>query len=388
MNFKKLLTAVSTAHDALLGRVAAHANQMLTVRNWIIGYYIVEFEQNGEDRAEYGRKYLKTLVEALRLKGYKGFSERNLYLYREFYISYKNILQTVSAKLSTLPELEEFGGATINFSEKTNGKERKRKLQTASAESSKVPRIDGPAPEVLLSHFTFSHFVELMKITEPFKRLFYEIEAIKGNWSVRQLKRQVESLLFERTGLSRNKSALLKKANNLNDVETAEDMIRDPYILEFTGLPERKEYSENDLETALLDHIQEFLIELGNGFCFEARQKRITIDGEHDRIDLVFYHRILKCHVLIDLKVRRFSHADAGQMNFYLNYYRENVMARGDNPPVGIILCTDRSTTKVKYAVTGLDNKLFVSRYKVALPSEKDLEELIKRDVDRFGMAD
>ncbi len=351
MNFKKLLTAVSSTHEVLLGKVAAHANQMLTIRNWLIGYYIVEFEQNGEDRAEYGKKFLKKLVESLFMKGYKGFSERNLYLYRDFYISYKHILQTVSAK------------------------------------SSKTECVEGPPPEVLLSHFTFSHFVELMKINEPLKKLFYEVEAIKGAWSVRQLKRQIESLLFERTGLSKNKATMLKRVNIQNEIVTPEEMIRDPYILEFTGLPERKEYSENDLEAALLDHIQEFLIELGNGFCFEARQKRITVDGEHDRIDLVFYHRILKCHVLIDLKVRKFSHADAGQMNFYLNYYRENIMAKGDNPPVGIILCTDRSTTKVKYSVTGLDNKLFVSRYKVALPSERELEELIRKDIERFDIV-
>ncbi len=369
MNFKKLLTAVSTMHDALFGRVAAHANQMLTIRNWLIGCYIVEFEQNGEDRAKYGDRLFEELSAALGKTGFKGASVTNLRLFRLFYFSYPEIRQSVTGELKNLiPEIHQ---SLTDESYKPQ----------AIAVKTKEHQLKS---EILLSHLTFTHFTELLKIDEPLKRAFYEVEAIKGAWSVRQLKRQIESLLFERIGLSKNKAAMLKRVNLKNEIETPEEMIRDPYILEFTGLPERKEYSENDLEAALLDHIQEFLIELGNGFCFEARQKRITVDDEHDRIDLVFYHRILKCHVLIDLKVRKFSHADAGQMNFYLNYYRENIMAKGDNPPVGIILCTDRSTTKVKYSVTGLDNKLFVSRYKVALPSERELEELIRKDIERF----
>ncbi|HPI02632.1 MAG TPA: PDDEXK nuclease domain-containing protein [Candidatus Goldiibacteriota bacterium] len=192
------------------------------------------------------------------------------------------------------------------------------------------------------------------------------------------------SLLYERAVLSKRKTGLIKKAESVPDKFNIEDTIKDPYILEFAGLREKPEYSENDLESALINHIQEFLMELGSGFCFEGRQYRISSGGEHDRIDLVFYHRILKCHVLIDLKIREFSHADAGQMNFYINYFRENIMKPGDNPPVGIILCTYKDKAKVKYSTTGLDNKMFVSKYKVFLPSENELLHELEREKEDF----
>lgn len=232
---------------------------------------------------------------------------------------------------------------------------------------------------MLLTHFSFTHFTELIKIDDPLKRAFYEKEAIKGNWSSRQLKRQIESLLLERIGLSKDKERLLKSVQDSNAIVSIEDTIKDPYILEFTGFKELPVYSENDLETELLNKIEDFLMELGNGFCFEARQKRITIGNEHDRIDLVFYQRILKCHVLIDLKSRAFSHADVGQMNYYLNYYKKNIMEKNDNLPVGVVLCTDKNETKVEYATDSLDNKLFISKYLVELPDKKELEALIRQ---------
>jgi predicted nuclease of restriction endonuclease-like (RecB) superfamily len=232
-------------------------------------------------------------------------------------------------------------------------------------------------PQILLKQFSFRHFTELIKIKDPLKRTFYEQQAIKGNWSSRQLKRQIGSLLLERTGLSKNKEALIQSVQNQQALTNIEDTIKDPYVLEFTGFKELPTYSETDLETSLLDKIQDFLIELGHGFCFEARQKRITIGNEHDRVDLVFYHRILKCHVLIELKVRAFSHMDVGQMNFYLNYFKVNVMEPVDNPPVGIILCTDKEEVKVEYATAGLDHQLFVSKYLVEMPSKEELERLL-----------
>ena len=235
----------------------------------------------------------------------------------------------------------------------------------------------------LVFNLTFSHFVELLKVDEPLKRAFYETQAIQGNWNVRELKRNIGSLLFERTALSKNKKSLLKKLKSESPL-LPQDIIREPYMLEFLGIPERKEFTESDLETALINHLQNFLMELGRGFCFEARQKRITVNNRHFYVDLVFYHRILKCHVLIDLKTREFAHEDAGQMNFYLNYFREAQMEKGDNPPVGIVLCTHNDEAEVKYATAGLPNKLFVSRYKLQLPSEKELSDFIKRDLKRI----
>ncbi len=212
------------------------------------------------------------------------------------------------------------------------------------------------------------------------KRAFYEIEGIKGKWSVRQLKRQIETLLFERTGLSTNKAQLLENVHLQDDRISISDTIRDPYVLEFTGLQEKPQYTEDDLESALMEHLKTFLLELGHGFCFEGKQKRFTIDNEHYYVDMVFYHKYLRCQVLIDLKIGNFSHQDAGQMNFYLNYFAENETAEGDNPPIGIILCTNKNETVVKYATTNIDQELFVSKYLIELPKEEELEALIERD--------
>jgi predicted nuclease of restriction endonuclease-like (RecB) superfamily len=219
----------------------------------------------------------------------------------------------------------------------------------------------------------------LLKIEDAFKKTFYESRAIKENWSVRELKRQIETLLFERMAKSKDKAGVLKRIQG--GTLTPDEIIKNPYVFEFLGIPEKSQYTENELETALIDNLQVFLLELGKGFCFEARQKRITVNNQHYYIDLVFYHRILKCHVLIDLKVREFAHSDAGQMNFYLNYMKENEMEKGDNPPVGIVLCTHDDKAEVKFATAGLANKLFVSRYKLQLPTENELRKFITNDV-------
>lgn len=357
MKFDKLISQIEKINSDLQSKALQSVNQALTIRNWMIGHHIYEYEQKGLDRAKYGDKLLLTIASEFSKKNMKGFGFRSLQLYRQFYLMYPQIVQTLSAQLPS--------------------------SKIIYAEKAKIPKY---SPEIgeMLKHFSFSHFAELIKVDRPLARSFYEIQAIKGRWSVRELSRQIGSLLYERTGLSKNKKELLAKIKS--DVVSIEESIRDPYLLEFTGLKEWPDYSENDLETALLNHIQDFLLELGKGFCFESRQKRITLANEHDRIDLVFYHRILKCHVLIDLKNRAFSHADAGQMNFYLNYFKDNEMEEGDNPPIGIILCTLKDSVKVKYATGGMDNKLFVSRYMVELPSEKQLEHLIQDDIENLSL--
>lgn len=231
-------------------------------------------------------------------------------------------------------------------------------------------------PLLLLNHLSFSHFIELIKVEEVGKRNFYEVHAIKNSWSVRDLKRAINSLLYERTGLSKDEDSVQKNFTNEKDL-IPEDVFRNPYLLEFLGLEEKSSYSETDLEEAIITHLQKFLIEMGRGFCFEARQKRITFDNKHYRIDLVFYHRILKNNILVDLKLGEFDHADAGQMNMYLNYFKENEMQPGDNLPVGIILCAGKNETLVKYATAGLAQKVFVSKYMINLPSEKVLKKII-----------
>ena len=250
---------------------------------------------------------------------------------------------------------------------------------------SKDPLPTPLTPEQVL-RFSWTQLIELLRLDDPWKRAFYENECLLGGWSKRQLQRQIGSLLYERTGLSKNKRAVVARARkqSADAPATIEDLIRDPYVLEFAGLADRAAYSENDLESALLNHVQTFLLELGTGFCFEARQFRITVGNEHDRVDLVFYHRRLRCHVLLDLKIRAFSHADAGQMNFYLNYFKKQMMAEGDQPPVGIVLCSEKDETKVEYATAGLSQKLFVSRYLVALPSAEKLSAFVAADRARL----
>lgn len=384
MNFDHLVSIIEQTSIGLKQRALTSINQALVIRNWLVGNYLVEYEQKGEDRAKYGKKLLESIARELKKKKMKGMSFTNLKLFRQFYETYPLIGQALPDQLERSIQQALPVEFKIGKSQAPPDQLEKTILHPPAEELSigkQQPVADEfkTAPESLLAHFTFTHFTELIKIGDPLKRAFYEKEAIKGNWSSRQLKRQIESLLLERTGLSTDKESLLKSVQDSKAIVSIEDTIKDPYILEFTGFKELPVYSENDLETELLDKIEDFLMELGDGFCFEARQKRITIGNEHDRIDIVFYHRILKCHVLIDLKIRAFSHADVGQMNFYLNYYRKNKMVDGDNLPVGIVLCADKEKTKVEYATAGLDNTLFVSKYLVELPDKKELEALLRK---------
>ena len=388
-NFNGLISNISQVHDVLQDCAVKSVNQFLTVRNWTFGYYIVEYEQNGEDRAKYGENLLEEIAQ--RLSHIKGLRFRQLYVCKDFYQTYPHFLRTVSVKLQSL-----------NFGQDEILQTLSAKLQDTDNESNTILRsltakLDAPIrtalspelldgdklhPELLLSRLTYTHFVELVRVSDPLQRLFYEVEAIKNNWSVRELKRAITTQLAFRTTMSTNKDAVIAKIKNLKPVSNAE-IVRNPYILEFLNLEEKPEYNETDLEQQILTHLQQFLIELGTGFCFEARQKRITFNNRHYRIDLVFYHRILKCHVLIDLKVHEFDHADAGQMNLYLNYYKTNEMSENDNPPVGIILCADKDDTLVEYSIAGMDDHLFVSKYLVNLPEKNVLEAFIRREIER-----
>lgn len=368
LNFDQLIDNVYQTHCQLQLNAKKVVNTNLTIRNWLVGYYIVEFEQNGEDRAEYGTNLIGELASKLKTKGLKGFSVSALKNHRTFYLLYPQISQSV-----------------INFlgeekSQSVTG-ELQKQLPIPIRGSLTTELQEYPiSSETLLSQLSFTHFIELIKFDDPLERLFYEVETIKNNWSVRELERAINTALYVRTGLSKNKKAVIAKFKNQKPAQTI-DIIRDPYFLEFLGLEERSEYSESELEQAILDHLQKFLIELGTGFCFEARQKRITFDNTHYRIDLVFYHRILKSHILIDLKIGKFDHTDAGQMNVYLNYYKDNEMSDGDNPPIGLILCGSKGEALAKYATSGMDNQLFVSKYLVQLPDKKVLENFIKKEI-------
>lgn len=366
--FPELLSKIENASNLFNKHVLKQVNVALTLRNWIIGMYIVEYEQDGSDKAQYGEAVLKRLGEYLQ-PNFKGMSETSLKLYRQFYIIYPQIRQTLSDQL-------QLSGYQLNEISQTLSDEFKE-VQELNLHHLSTP------PEKLINHLTFSHIIELIKINDELKRIFYETETISNNWSVRELQRAINSQLFERTGLSTDKEGVLARYKS-GQLLVPDDIIRDPYILDFLGLKEKAMYSESDLEEAIINHLQMFLIEMGKGFCFEARQKRITFGNKHYRIDLVFYHRILKCHVLIDLKIGEFTHADSGQMNMYLNYFKKHEMGEGDSEPIGIIMCANKDNSLVEYATTGSGQQILVSEYKINLPSVAELTSFIKKEQERL----
>ena len=298
-------------------------NQVLIRTYWEIGKEIVVFEQKGKKKAEYGSKLLDRLSIDLKLRYGKGFSKSNIIYMRLFYLKY-------------------------------------------------------PKSETLSHQLSWSHYFELLKIENDLERSFYEKQCIAENWAIRELKRQKNSALFERIALSKDKKGVQALAQKGHIVEKAGDLVKDPYILEFLGLPEAYHYSEKELEQKVIDNLQKFLLELGKGFAFIARQFRITLGNRHYHVDLVFYHRILKCFVLIDLKIGEVTHADVGQMNMYLTYFKREEMTEGDNEPIGIILTKEKEEIVVEYALGGISNKLFVSKYKLYLPDKKELGEKVR----------
>lgn len=360
MNFEQLINTIESTHVELSSQAVKQVNHLQTIRNWLIGCYIVEFEQNGEDRAEYGAKLIENMAQ--KLVHIRGMAVSNLKNFRQFYQTYQSFFSYVS-KFALLSQIRQTASG---------------ELQADTYQHLALPT------ETLINTLSFSHFVELLRLDSDLKRRFYEIEAVKNAWKVRELERAIDTLLFERTGLSTDKAGVIAKIKDQKHFETKE-IVRNPLFLEFLGLEEKTQYSENDLETAIINHLQTFLAEMGRGFCFEARQKRITFGNTHYRIDLVFYHRILKCHVLIDLKLGKFDHADSGQMLMYLNYYRKNEMTEGDNPPVGIILCADKDQSLVEYATAGLENELFVSKYMLQLPDKQTLQNFIEAELQNHS---
>ena len=381
MNFNFLLHRIENTHQHLQESAAKAVNRLLTIRNWLIGYYIVEYEQNGEDRAKYGEKLLENIAKSL--PGLK-ISVTNLKLFRQFYKYYPQIRQTVADELRLTKD------PIFKIGQSLTGELLHTENQSITIPQSVIKEL-GKYPlhlpaDKLLSKLSFTHITLLLTISDPLQRAFYELETIKGNWSVRELKRQINSLYFERMGLSKNKEKLQQFIHEADIPIDPADFIKNMYTFEFLDLPQKALVIESDLEAALLGNLQDFLLEMGPGFCLEARQKRILIGDEHFFIDLVFYHRILKCHVLVELKVDAFNHVNAGQLNTYLNYYKAEVMEKDDNPPIGILMVTNKNETLVQYATAGMDQSLFVKQYQVKLPSKEALEQFIRQEL-RYAPA-
>lgn len=369
-SFSDLASIIQSTHDVAQSSAIRAINRMQTMRNWLIGYYIVEFEQHGKDRAEYGTQLLKKLEEQVNRKGL------NVTLFqtsRNFYNLYPQMggLFVPNEIYSTLSNKSE---SRIPLMDKSTD------AQTNTICATVSHKFQTP-PEMIVSRLSFSHLREIMSVDDPLARYFYEQECIKCTWSVRELRRQISTNLYFRAGISANPEKMLSLPS-VQGHDSAALQIRQPFTFEFLGLKAQETVDEHNLEDALISHLQEFILELGKGFCFEARQKRIIIDDEYYYPDLVFYNRILHCGVIIELKNEEFSHENLGQLNAYVSYYKENEMQPGDNPPVGILLCTRKGKKMVEYALAGMDNQLFVSTYMLQLPDRKTLEDFLLKQLD------
>ena len=385
MDFDKLYKSVEKLDAAFEDNTAKAINRNITARNWLIGFYIVHYEQKGQDRAKYGEKTLQTLAERLNKK---SLSYRNLRLYRQFYLEFLLLEKPIFDYV-----LNEFGSEKALISgiqknlieDKTTSKDLAiSDCQIGQTAFTQFDDLQIP-PEKLFTHLSYTHFTLIMGVEDAVARIFYELETIKGVWTVRELKRQIDTNYFERSAISSNPQKMSEYVQSKTQKMTVTDFVRNPYVYEFLGLKDREIVEESELEEALINHLEEFLLELGQGFCLEARQKRILVDDDYFFCDLVFYHRILKCHVLVDLKASKIKYDDIAQMNLYLSYYKKNIMQEDDNPPVGILMCTQAGKELVEYAKEGIDENLFVKKYKLALPKESELTKWLKKEVKDFG---
>jgi predicted nuclease of restriction endonuclease-like (RecB) superfamily len=368
-SFEALVNLCRRTHEELRSRANRSVDTAMVARNWLIGWYTVEYEQNGADRAEYGKRFFENLSAQLIRVGIKGSSETRLRLYRSFYLRFKGIQPTASVEFrkrhpDALSEIQ----------------------PTVSVKS--IPDIlkhqDFRAiSSGLMERFSlgWSHYVELLTLENPDERRFYEIEATANSWSVRELERQIASSLYERLALSRDRKEIRRLSQNGQTIEKAGDIIKNPLVLEFLGLEEKPGFSEDELETAIIDKIEHFLLELGKGFLFEARQKRFTFDNDHFYVDLVFYNRLLRCYVLIDLKRDKLTHQDLGQMQMYVNYFDRYIKAEDELPTIGIVLCHRKNDALVELTLPKNAN-IFASKYQLYLPSK----EVLKAQLEKIEM--
>ncbi len=376
MNFEQLVSLCQQTHEEIQRRAVRAVNTSLVMRNWLFGYYLVEFEQNGEDRAAYGQGLLQALADRLKGLEIKGIASTNLKLSRQFYMVFRQIGQTPSDQ----SDVEAIGQTLTDL------------LPPSELTSNQTAQVDKLIPmgaslvdlstvmRTLSRRFTlgWSHYVELLTLDDTAERRFYEIEAAANQWTVRELQRQIASSLYQRLALSRDKDEIRRLAAEGQVVEKAADLIKNPLVLEFLDLKDHPHYSEEDLESAIIDQLETFLLELGKGFLFEARQKRFTFDNDHFRVDLVFYNRLLRCYVLIDLKRDKLTHQDLGQMQMYVNYFDRHVKLPEELPTVGIVLCHRKNDALVELTLPQ-DANIFASKYQLYLPSKEELKARLEQ---------
>ena len=378
INFNSLVQQIEYTDRALQNNARLIINRHVTAKAWLTGYYIVEYEQKGEDRAKYGEKLIQNLAKQL---GSKKFSVTTLKIYRQFYVTYPQLASPVAQFLDNYLAIGQSATGQLVLPE-NQSIEKSQSLTDQFI----VPTTAQKALPVLVDSFnifnrlSFTHLVALLPIADPLERAFYETMAIKGTWSSRELERQIDSNYYIRTGWSKQPDQLVNIVQGKAEIATLPVDIKSPFVFEFLGLKAKDVVEESDLETALMDNLQDFILELGMGFCFEERQKKLLIDDRYYKADLVFYHRVLKRHVIIELKAHRLDYSDVAQLNMYLAYFRKNIMLSDDNEPIGILLCSEVGQEMAEYTMIGADTNLFLSKYQLELPSTERMAEFLRKE--------
>lgn len=378
VNFDNLVQQIEYTDHALQNNARLVINRHVTAKAWLTGYYIVEYEQHGSDRAQYGERLLQNLTKRL---GDKKFSVTTLKIYRQFYMTYSQLLAPIAQFLKTNLAIGQSATDQLQLIDSQTSK----KGQSVT-DQFVMPMLQEKQNSVLVdssnlfNKLSFTHLVSLIPINDPLKRAFYETMAIKGTWSVRELQRQIDSNYYERSGWSKRPEELARMVQNNAEMATLAMDIKSPFVFEFLGLRAKDVVEESDLESALIDNLQEFILELGMGFCFEERQKKLLIDDRYYKADLVFYHRILKRHIIIELKAHRLDYADVAQLNMYLAYYRKNIMLTDDNEPIGILLCSEVGQEMAEYTMMRADANMFLSKYQLELPSTERITEFLRKE--------
>ena len=401
-NFETLVSHIRSVGEALQQDAHVVINRNITTKAWLTGYYIVEYEQHGKDRAKYGEGLLQNLSKHL---GGKSYSATNLRSYRLFYTLYPELRPIIANYLfdrlgrdavaftsitflppqiqqSLIAELQNKGkqqSVSAKFSEMSDS----LIVTGVSPDGFAMSLSDGSVktvPQALFDRLSFTHIVQLLHVEDSMQRAFYAIEAMRGPWSVRELQRQIDTNYYVRSGWSKKPELLSKKINGKAERPTFEQNVKSPYYFEFLGFSSKDAIDESDLEAAIVSHLKDFIMELGMGFCLEEEQKRLLIDDRYYKADLVFYHRILKCHCIVELKAHRLDYADVAQLNMYIEYYRKHYMQPDDNPPVGLLLCTEYGQEMVEYLTPFTDPQLFVARYELQLPSKEKIRKFLMQE--------
>ena len=380
VNFDILVNRIEETQHVLQNNARLVINRHVTAKAWLVGCYIVEYEQKGEDRAKYGERLIDELAK--RFRGNKTLSKRSLQLYRQFYLTYPHLAKQISKYLNRTFSIVQSPIAQLQLVDK----EENTIGQSVIAQSVDVlPSTVQVSPENLFNKLSFTHLSAILPIKDPLKRAFYETMAIRGTWSVRELQRQIDTNYYERSGWSQKPEQLAQLVDSKAEKNELSLDIKSPFVFEFLGLPAKNVVEETDLEQALIDNLQDFILELGMGFCFEERQKKMLIDDRYFKADLVFYHRILKRHVIIELKARRLDYTDTAQLRMYLAYFQKNIMQPDDNPPIGILMCTEVGQEMAEYTLMDIDEDVFISKYELQIPSKERMAEFLRKENKELG---